>query len=71
MEYVDLLKALLVEENGKTPSEANRLIREHPAVISKGIMLGGSSLRAVVMRLEMEEDGRTNGSTSSFGFENG
>lgn len=52
---VELLKALLVEERGHTPENAERLVQSYPEVIIQGIMGGAFMLRPTAMALEMAD----------------
>lgn len=58
MEYVELLKALLHEERGHTREDAERLVKAHPLIVTKGIMTGNFSLRGTAMALEMADEGK-------------
>jgi hypothetical protein len=56
MDYVELLKALLVEERGHSAENAERLVKSYPSVVTQGIMAGNMSLRGCAMALEMKDD---------------
>jgi hypothetical protein len=56
MDYVELLKALLVEERGHSAENAERLVKSYPGVVTQGIMAGNMSLRGCAMALEMKDD---------------
>ena len=53
--FVELLKALLVEEYGHTKKNADSLILKYPDIVMRGAMDGTFSLRATVMALEEKE----------------
>ena len=61
MDFVELLRALLVEENGKTPEEAAALVNKHVEIVAQGIMHGLSftNLRVTAAAIGIAElDGR-------------
>lgn len=55
-DFVELLKAILVEEMMHTPEDAERLVKAYPKIVVQGIMSGGHALRATAMALEMSDD---------------
>ena len=56
MEFTKLVKALLVEERGHTPENAERLVASYPSVITNGMMRGFGSYRATAIALEMKDE---------------
>lgn len=40
MDYVELLKALLVEERGHSAENAERIVKSYPNIVTQGIMAG-------------------------------
>jgi hypothetical protein len=54
-DYVELLKALLVQERGHSTENAERLVKSYPSVVTQGIMAGNHSLRGCAMALEMKD----------------
>lgn len=63
MDFVALLKALLVSEYGKTDQEADRLIKAYPDIIIQGIF--ASNLNATAMALEMKDEQENHGTTKA------
>lgn len=51
--FVDLLKALMIEEFGYEPDKAEMLIKKHHNMVVQGIM--NNSLRATIMAIEIKE----------------
>ncbi len=60
-DFVVLLKTLMVEENNYTEDEASTLIKKYPMIVAAGILKGSFALRAIVMALEMKEEGVVGG----------
>jgi hypothetical protein len=56
MDFVPLLRALLIEERQHSPENADRLIKSYPNVVTNGIMAGNHSLRATAIALEMVDE---------------
>jgi hypothetical protein len=52
-DFRELLKSLLVMEHGRTPEDAERLVKAYPEVVMQGIM--ANNLNATAMALEMKE----------------
>ena len=56
MEFPEVVKALLIEEHGRTEEDADRLLARFPSVMVNAIMVGhGQEYRAAAMALEMAE----------------
>ena len=56
MTFREVVKALLIEEGGRTEEEADHLLNRFPIVMIKCVMLGhGQEYRAAVIALEMAE----------------
>jgi hypothetical protein len=53
--FPDLVQAILVEEMGRTPEDAKRLVKAYPQIVVNGIM-GNFNYRACAMALEMKEE---------------
>ena len=60
-DFVMLLKALMIEENGYTEDEATRLIKKYPMIVAHGILKGPFALRPTVMAIEIEEKEKEEG----------
>ncbi len=54
MEFHEVVAAVLVEEQGRTQEDADRLVKQFPQVVLNGIM-GGMAYRATALALEMKE----------------
>ena len=54
MEFHEVVAAILIEENGRTKEDADRLVKKFPQVVMNGIM-GGMNYRSTAMALEMKE----------------
>ena len=54
-DFVVLLKALMIEENGYTAEDADRLIKKYPSIIVRGIISGNIALRGTIMTIERKE----------------
>lgn len=52
MDYVELLKLVMVEERGHSKENAERLVNTHPGIVVQGIMAGNISMRGCAMALE-------------------
>ena len=55
MSFSEVVSALLVEEWGRTESDAKALVGRYPQIIINGIM-SGVAYRATAMALEMAEE---------------
>jgi hypothetical protein len=51
--FRELLKSLLVQEYGRTPEDAERLVKAYPDIVMQGIM--ANNLDATAIALEMKE----------------
>lgn len=59
-EYLKLLRALLIEEKGKTPEEVQALFLSHPSVMTHALEKRQRfTLRAVAMALEFPPENGT------------
>lgn len=57
MDFVTLVKEILVTEMQRTPEEAEALVKRFPNVMVNAMMAGnGTHYRAAAMALEMAED---------------
>lgn len=54
-DFKALLKALMIEENGYSEDEAERLIKKYPLIVAHGMLKGLFYLRPSVMAIEMKE----------------
>ncbi len=55
MDFPQIVAAILVEEQGRTQEDADRLVKQYPQVLMNGI-LGGIQYRATALALEMKEN---------------
>ena len=55
MRFPEVVSALLVEECGRTESDAKALVGRYPQIVINGIM-SGMAYRATAMALEMAEE---------------
>lgn len=62
MNFVELVKSLLVEERGHSQEESDRLVKSYPHVVQNGIMDGltFSSVRSTAIALEIADSGSNN-----------
>lgn len=55
MSFPEIVIAVLVEEQGRSPEDAEALVKRYPQVVMNGIM-GGMQYRATALALEMKEN---------------
>ncbi len=55
-DFIALLKAMMIEENGYSRDDTDRLIKKYPDIIIQGIMTGNIALRATIVAIKMKEN---------------